>query len=84
MLEAGKIISAARIEPRPVPVGVLIPLLEKASLEEDDFLRTRWAALLATSATRADGILPSFVSILGELSPVGPKGFRLFTWLCMV
>src|ERR1700733_15638819 len=36
--------------PREVPLNVLHPLLEGASLQEDDYLRDTWANLLANSA----------------------------------
>ena len=46
-----------------------MPLLEKASLEEDQELRRRWVALLANAAMEPAAVLPAFVAILGELSP---------------
>ncbi len=55
---------------RPVPGRILGPLLEKSSLEEEPDLRARWAALLANASMTPDAVLPSFVSILGELSPI--------------
>jgi hypothetical protein len=54
---------------RQVPVRMLVPLLEKASLEEEPELCRVWAALLANMARNPEGVLPAFVSILGELSP---------------
>jgi hypothetical protein len=61
------------IEPQAVPLKVLIPLLDYASLEEDDdeSMSDRWAALLANAAAGDDGparVLPGFPRILGELS----------------
>jgi hypothetical protein len=56
----------------PVLGRVLFPLLQAASIEEDEQLRKMWATLLAHAADserRAD-MLPSFVSILQALSPV--------------
>ena len=55
-----------------VPGRVLLPLLEAASLEDDQQLRRMWSTLLANAAdsTRPGDMLPSFVSILSELSPV--------------
>jgi hypothetical protein len=56
-------------QPQPVPARVLMPLLERGSLEEDEELRERWVALLASAAVNPEGIIPAFVTMLGELSP---------------
>src|SRR5581483_8633125 len=61
---------AAGKAPQPVPGRLLLPILEKGSLEEDGDLQQRWAALLANSAAQPENVLPAFVSILAELSPV--------------
>lgn len=53
---------------RLVPGRILFPILEKASVEEEEVLRKLWSQLLAHSATH-ENVLPAFVSILGELSP---------------
>lgn len=39
-------------------------------MEEDPELRRKWIRLLATTVTSPDSVLPSFTSILGELSPL--------------
>jgi hypothetical protein len=54
---------AHRIEPKR-----LIPLLEGASLEEDDDLAFRWAGLIATAAISTD-TLPAFADVLRQLTP---------------
>jgi hypothetical protein len=56
-------------ERHPVPLKVLIPLLEYGSQEapDDEFMIEMWANLLA-SATKEGSIPPRFVSILGELN----------------
>lgn len=57
------------IEPQPVPLKVLLPALEYASVEDDDYLHTMWAALLTTAADpSADEVLPSFPDVLRQLS----------------
>jgi hypothetical protein len=72
MLDAAKILDTANIVAQPVPGRLLIPILEKGSLEEDERVRTTWSRLLATAAnpTTADTVLTSFPHILGELSPL--------------
>ncbi len=39
--------------PRSVPVPVALPLIEAATIEEDERLHDRWAALLATAMNPA-------------------------------
>jgi len=52
----------------PLSVKNTVLLLEGASLEEDDFLTTRWAGLIATAATAGE-VLPAFADILRQLTP---------------
>jgi hypothetical protein len=54
---------------RPVPNKILVPLLEKASIEsaDDDFMLDRWANLLA-SASAEGNVEPRYVALLSELS----------------
>ncbi|HEY0019575.1 MAG TPA: hypothetical protein VGC13_24950 [Longimicrobium sp.] len=55
--------------PKEVPVGTLLPLLEKASLEDDPKLFEMWAALLANTAL---GTVerPKLAYILEQLTPL--------------
>lgn len=58
------------VTPGPIPLNILQPLIEGASLEEEPSMRARWANLLATAANpNEEEIPPSFKNILGELSP---------------
>jgi hypothetical protein len=54
-----------------VALNVLHPLLESASLQEDDELQERWANLLANAADPRKGspVTPAFIAILKDLSP---------------
>jgi hypothetical protein len=57
-------------EPRQIPLKVLLPSLEYASVEEDEDLHTTWATLLASAADPALIEMPvSFPEILRQLSP---------------
>jgi hypothetical protein len=69
--EAASLLQTARRRAIPVPGRILFPLLDAASVEEDPEVRRMWATLLAQSADEAKQghVLPSFVSILKELSP---------------
>jgi len=57
---------------RPVPLKIMIPLLQGACLEDDDELQDRWAALLVNAADADSGISVhrAFVSILEEIGPL--------------
>ena len=70
VIEAKRQLANAGLSPHEVPLKIIHPLLEAASLEEDESLRERWAALLANSARSDDSgeILASFPAILKELS----------------
>lgn len=60
----------AGVAPRSVPLKVLAPLLDGATLEEeeDERMRERWAALLANAASAPDNhIPPGFPHILREM-----------------
>lgn len=60
---------------RPVPLKLAIPILQGATLEEDDLLQDRWAALLVNAANASfDGeIRRSYMSILEQLTPLDAR-----------
>jgi hypothetical protein len=76
--KASKMLDAVGAEPASVPLRVLAPLLENASLEDDDFLSNAWAALLANAANskRQVDVEPSFCEILKQLSVVQARILR--------
>lgn len=57
---------------RPVPLKLLIPIMQGASLEENDDLQDRWAALLvnAANASFRSEVRRSYVAILEQLTPM--------------
>ena len=69
--KAGKMVEDAGFSPRAVPIKLLFPLLESASLEEDENLHDMWAALLANAALpdKTGRARPGFIAILREMSP---------------
>lgn len=70
MFERAATIAAERGEAaQPVPGRILFNILEHGSVEEDNDLAERWAALLANASTRPATVFPAFASILAELSP---------------
>lgn len=70
LTEADKLLVEAAIEPQPVAPKVLVPLLESASLEDDEFLQKTWAALLANAANPHCSVKvePSFVDIMRQVT----------------
>jgi hypothetical protein len=65
-----QIASDAGLDLKPVAPRLLFPILEAASLEDDEDLRRRWVALL-TNAARTDfhnEVLPAFPDILKQLT----------------
>lgn len=66
---AKEFLEQASIDPKRVPLKLLGPIIESGSLEEDDLLQDKWAALLANAATgHEDEIHPSFVEVLKQVS----------------
>jgi Abortive infection alpha len=60
----------AGFTPQAVPPKILFPLLDGASMEDDDSLHDMWAALLANAASpRGRIVRPSFISLLKEMAP---------------
>ena len=69
--KAEKMAKDAGFTPKAVPIKLLFPLLEGASLEENEDLHTMWAALLANAASPAkvQMVRPGFVAILRQMAP---------------
>jgi hypothetical protein len=64
---------------KPIATRLFFPVLEAASIEDDDNMQTRWAALLANEATNVGSVHPSFIDILRQLAP---DDARLLDKLC--
>jgi hypothetical protein len=56
----------------PIPLKNAVPLLEYATLEEDDNLQDMWARLIVNGVNEASGINMerSFIEILAQISPI--------------
>lgn len=63
-----RVASESHLELKPVAPRLLFPILDAATLNEDEDLHARWVALLANAATTGD-VLPSFPEILRQLTP---------------
>lgn len=55
-------------EPAPLPLTILLPILEQASIEEDDDLQDRWAALLVSCSGEKTITMPAAPDILKQLN----------------
>jgi hypothetical protein len=54
--------------PPDTDISSLIPLIQQASLQSDEELQQRWAALLESAVTTPNGVLPSFGQTLSQLT----------------
>ena len=77
---AARRIELDNTDPHPIPLKVLIPLLEKGSQEEehDDFMIDMWANLLAASAMD-NSVSPRFIGIISELNGKQARLLRYIT-----
>ena len=68
-------LSGLKAPTRPVPMKIAIPIMQGATLEEDDALQDRWAALLvnAGNASFLAEIRRSYASILEQLTPLDAR-----------
>lgn len=60
-------------EIKSVAPRLFFPVLDAASIEDDDEMQTRWAALIANEATNVGTVHPSFVEILKQLAPADAR-----------
>ena len=68
---ARRLVEDAGLAPAPVPLQTLVPLVEKASLEEDPTVQEMWSTLLANAATAKarEGLHRLCVEVLAAISP---------------
>jgi hypothetical protein len=64
-------LAEAGIKPVAIPPRLFLSAIEAASVEDDETLQAKWAALLTNAADpeRRIPVLPSFVEVLQELTP---------------
>jgi hypothetical protein len=72
LTDAAAMLKDADVQAQPVPGRILMPLLEYGSWEDEPDMRRKWAALLANaaSATESNQVLPAFIEILRQLTPM--------------
>ena len=71
MQKTKKLLEHNKINPKKISLKLFVPLLESSSLEEEELMKDKWAALLANAINPdyKEEIRPSYVGILKELSP---------------
>jgi hypothetical protein len=71
MARSKQMFEKANVSPRPMPPKLLLPILENGSIEEDDDLQDRWAALLVNCSSEdwsMSSLMPSAPDILKQLN----------------
>jgi len=67
--EMKRLVDESGMKINPVATRLFFPVLEAASIEDDDDMQTRWAALIANEATTVGSVHPSFIEILRQMAP---------------
>lgn len=69
MREVQRLAGESGLKINPIATRLFFPAYEAASIEDDDDMQTRWAALIANEATTVGSVHPSFIEILRQLAP---------------
>ena len=78
MVRAKELLDEAGLSVALVPdIKTLVPLIERAGLEDDPTLQERWAALLANATSGSAEVLPGFSSVLGEITVIEARILEL-------
>ena len=67
--EVQRLIDESGLKINPIATRLFFPVLEAASIEDDDDMQTRWAALIANESTKVGSVHPSFIEILRQMAP---------------
>jgi hypothetical protein len=78
VLKAREFLNSKNIEPQKIPLKILVPLLENASLEENHEIQDMWATLLSKYLAGDKSIKFNFITTLKEISPLEVK---VLDWL---
>jgi hypothetical protein len=74
-----RMLEDAGLGPNPVPSRVLLPIIDACSVEDEEDLQERWAALLASASQEGESFSPSFAQTLKQLTPDEARHFtRIF------
>ncbi len=64
--KSASMLNRAGFQAKPVNLKLLVPILDKSGLEDDEDLQTKWAGLLASAAAGND-VHSAYPTILGQL-----------------
>jgi hypothetical protein len=64
-----RMVIEAGFAPQAVSPRLFLPIIENASVEDDEDLQSRWAALLANAAASPASVHPSYIEILRQFTP---------------
>jgi hypothetical protein len=67
--EVKRLIDQSGKDIKPLATRLFFPVFDAASIEDDDDMQTRWAALIANEATKIGSVHPSFIELLKQLAP---------------
>jgi len=69
--KAQQMLVESKLQPSPVPLRTLVPLLDGAALEDDPGLSDKWACLLANAGaqTISQATHPAFPRMLSDITP---------------
>jgi len=79
--KTGEYIRLAGFTPQAVAAKLLLPIMDNAAVEDDEYLHSAWAALLANAAhlNGTSPVMAYFPELLKQLSPIEANGLnRLF------
>jgi len=75
--KADEYFKSKNLDPKQIPLKVLVPLLEAASLEEDEDLQNKWAALLVNYVDSTKSFTSTvYPYILAQISTSEAKGLE--------
>ena len=79
--EVKRLVDESGLKVNPVATRLFFPVLDAASIEDDDDMQTRWAALIANEATKVGSVHPSHIELLKQLAPEDARLLdRLYDW----
>jgi hypothetical protein len=73
-----QILADAHLPTNAVPPRLFLPILQAASIEDDETLQGLWAGLLASASEESDSLSPSFIETLKQLTPAEAKALNDF------
>jgi len=83
LIKADEYLKLKGIKTRKVNIKVLAPMLEEISMEEEESMQTRWAALMANTVSEGSSINTTLYShILGQMTSRDAELFDIIAHAC--